>query len=504
MTQRLSLLLALLLACSTSEGESSAPTPEQKQAEAQNRLVSGLAVQDVAIFQAVKLPIVTAGERVADETTPIVAGRPGVLRVYVQPTEDYTEQSVTAVLSLKQGTKTLEPRTLTKSIAGASSDKDTDSVFDFTLAAEDITSDLSYSITLTGAAQSGDAPASSPARYPADASYEVLGATATSKDLKVVLVPVRYRADSSGRLPETSDEQIETYRNALKTMYPVANVEVSVREPLDWTSPIQGNGAGWDTILNAMIRLRERDQVPSDVYYYGAFSPRASLASFCGAGCVMGLSGLADDASNPILRASVGVGFAGEEAAQTMAHEIGHAHGRPHAPCGGADGPDPAYPRTSTYREGSIGVWGYNVVTNKFIPPTHKDFMGYCQPTWISDFNYKKLFERVVEVNASASARWVGTTAPSGGAFRMASVDGAGNMQWQSSMQLRQAPMGQVKEVEFVRGNVRTTETAHFYPYDHIPGGILMVREPGSGWSSMVFNGHALRVDAADMHRDLQ
>jgi hypothetical protein len=485
-----SLLLSFVLACGSAEdSQPTPPTPEQQQAAAQNQLVQGLAVRDIAIFQAVRLPIVTAGERVDTAGAPIVAGRPGVLRVYMEPSADYTVQDVTAILSIKHGDKVLTPRKLTKAISEASSDNKPASVFDFALDATDVTPDLSYSVTLTGATQSGSAPETSPARFPANGSYDALGATA-SKSLKVVLVPVRYTADSSARLPETSAEQIAIYRDTMRAMYPVADVEVTVREALDWATPIQPNGAGWGNILNAMIRLRQQDRAEDDVYYYGVFMPRTSFRQFCGGGCVTGLSGLVDNAGDAAIRASVGVGFPGEESGETMAHEIGHAHGRPHAPCGGADGPDPSYPRGATYRGGAIGVWGYSIVSKQFIPPTAKDFMGYCQPTWISDYNYTQLFQRVVEVNGvTPSARVVGNLEP-GGTFQIASVDGAGAISWEGQTELKKAPLGKQKPVTFAgAAGTKVAGNAHFYPYDHIPGGILMVRDPQMAWSSMTMDG---------------
>ena len=83
-----------------------------------------------------------------------------------------------------------------------------------------------------------------------------------------------------------------------------------------------------------------------------------------------------------------------------MAHEVGHAHGRPHAPCGGAAGPDPGFP----YTDGSIGTWAFAPTSQKLIDPgTTKDFMSYCHPQWISDYNYNKLLERLTHVNEAAA-----------------------------------------------------------------------------------------------------
>ena len=69
----------------------------------------------------------------------------------------------------------------------------------------------------------------------------------------------------------------------------------------------------------------------------------------------------------------------------TMAHELGHLMSLFHAPCGGAGGPDPAFPSSG----GSIGAWGYDFrYGGTLTPPSKPDVMGYCDPAWISDYHF--------------------------------------------------------------------------------------------------------------------
>jgi hypothetical protein len=68
-----------------------------------------------------------------------------------------------------------------------------------------------------------------------------------------------------------------------------------------------------------------------------------------------------------------------------MAHEVGHNMGRQHSPCGGAGSPDPSYP----YAGGGIGIYGLDLATLSLkLPGTYKDFMGYCNPSWVSDYTW--------------------------------------------------------------------------------------------------------------------
>ena len=69
----------------------------------------------------------------------------------------------------------------------------------------------------------------------------------------------------------------------------------------------------------------------------------------------------------------------------TIAHELGHNLNLYHAPCGGAGGPDPAFPSLG----GSIGAWGYDFrYGGTLASPSRPDVMGYCEPAWISDYHF--------------------------------------------------------------------------------------------------------------------
>ena len=67
-----------------------------------------------------------------------------------------------------------------------------------------------------------------------------------------------------------------------------------------------------------------------------------------------------------------------------IAHELGHVFSLWHAPCGADAFVDPDYP----YRNGVIGMWGYDFASRKVVPPDTYDVMTYCHPVWISDYNY--------------------------------------------------------------------------------------------------------------------
>jgi hypothetical protein len=253
-------------------------------------------------------------------------------------------------------------------------------------------------------------------------------------------------------------------------MYPVEDVTIDVRDPYDFDASVTGDGNGWDTLLNSIVSLRAADATPDDVYYYGLFVPNDSFYKYCDRGCVAGLSGLISSAVDPHGRASIGLGYSNEESAKTMAHEIGHAHGRPHAPCGGPAGIDKKFP----YKDGGVGVPGWNMIEQKPVDTWFTDVMGYCAPVWISDYTYRALYDRISIVDKTKSI--IGAA---GGKFRLLAIDGTGKVVGDRPMTLAQAPLSEARALTVTVAGKTKASTGTFIPYDHLPGGMLLVRDSG-------------------------
>jgi len=71
-----------------------------------------------------------------------------------------------------------------------------------------------------------------------------------------------------------------------------------------------------------------------------------------------------------------------------------------HAPCGGAGGPDAAFPT----RDGTIGVWGFDSSDSSLVDPGTADVMSYCLPRWISDFGFTRAFDHRLREEGEAAA----------------------------------------------------------------------------------------------------
>lgn len=311
-------------------------------------------------------------------------------------------------------------------------------------------------------------------RYPRDGSLAPLGVSGGGEVVKILLVPMVYTVDGSGRLPDTSDAQIKIYRDRFYRLYPAVSFDITVREAVSFGKTISASGAGFDLALNAIGTLRGTDGAPSDLYYYGLFEPRDAFGTFCSGGCVTGLSSV----GTPM---SVGVGYPGEGSAGTAVHEIGHAHGLNHAPFCGAQGPGNYWPTDPSHAGAHLGAWGYDALDKKLIDPAKfTDLMSYCGSSWISDFHYQRLFA-TIKGNNKFFANLHGPVAPEGAqAYRALwlGIDGESATWAQAATAQSWITRGSARTVEVhAADGSATLHTAYYFPYDHLPGGSLMIPE---------------------------
>ena len=192
-------------------------------------------------------------------------------------------------------------------------------------------------------------------------------------DLNVVELPVHYQT-LVPVIPATDPrEQIRIWAQDMtaesewlqfaRSVLPIGEMHLTMHDPF-YTSVDLGTFDGWLQLISDIRTLRTMENGRG--YYYGAFH-RANLTGIVGLGFIGG---------------PVSIGLSQDE---TFAHEVGHNMSLRHAPCGGAGGPDPNFP----YRDGGTGVWGYEPVYGSIVDPDqHWDLMGYCDPSWVSDYSF--------------------------------------------------------------------------------------------------------------------
>ncbi|MGH7283463.1 MAG: hypothetical protein ACRELY_18210 [Polyangiaceae bacterium] len=468
---------------------------------ASTQLQQSVDVTQINVYQATEVVIVS-GSKAASHQTPVVAGRPGLFRVFVSPHSGFSG-NVTAQLRFEDGSgKALDQLSQSQSVSAASSENDPSTTINFDVPAADLPSGGKLSVALVDTS-AADVPSgtASTSRYPQDGSSDPTTAKDTGP-LKITLVPTIV---SGGYAPDTSSAQLQILHDTMFGIYPVTDVQITVhaQESAPYTVAAT-NSSGFENVLEWGTSLRESENPPADVYYWITFDPKSSFNSFCGGGCIAGLSTVAD-VNDPSGRVSTGLGYTGSDTAFTMAHEVGHAHGRDHAPGCGASGIDPSFP--SSYIEnssqvgqfGSIGVIGYDIVGKQFIDPSQTgDMMGYCPPTWVSDYTYRALATRVATLNGAADMIGSPLKFATPQAHRFVNIDGSGNVTWGQAINMRDKPQPGDHTVTYLdaKGNVMMSVTAQLHKLDHAEGGFLIVPEGPAGFASIKVTTNAGTVHA--------
>jgi hypothetical protein len=437
-------------------------------------LATGITVSGVTVDQGVEINVVKNGAA-ATKNAPIVAGRPGLVRVFVTPQSAFSH-ALTGVLTL---TTSGTPKTFTASLtpASTSTDASMSSTFNFNVDAASLATDTTFFVQIKD--PQGTGSGSNTAQYPNSGTATSLGVK-NAVNVKINVYPIKF--SSGGGTAATGGVDISAYQKIVMGLYPAANVTLSVQSTLSYTGAIPDaydQAGAWEYLLSFLQKKRAADAT-ADVYYYGAFAPTSSFASFCGSGCIAGLSGIPSSPSNYSQKASIGLAYGGnsfdqQATGQTMAHEVGHGHGREHSPtvqnqqfgCSQPSGVDPGYP----YSQGSIGVWGWDIVNQKTKDPSQFfDMMGYCQSDWISDYTYSALYSWVAADNGFDMMN-VGTPVT----YRQIFVKADGTLIVGDAFPVNGPVAGEQHTVTFDDGH---SATGFYFPYDHIGGGYILVPEP--------------------------
>ena len=378
-------------------------------------LAQGISIREISLYQVVKIPLYANGEWLTTRVAPVVQNKKSLMRVFVDTDASFTSHAMRAVLTLDNGgtPKWIVDKGTPK---GSSVETDAGSTFNFQIDASDITTSTRFSVALVENTCPDELGSASQARFPASGAKE-LQARAFGK-LRVQLVPVQL---DNGIVPTTSEGQIEQIRNEFLAYYPVSEVEVTAHAPMQSDLNPGPSGQNWGELLQDILLLRLQDGAPDDLYYYGLIMPEATIDNFCDAGCVLGLAMTEGESDlDPRRRGALGIGYEHPETYTTVVHEVAHAHGRLHAPCapgGQIAGVDSSYPNDTA----DTGDWGWDSRSNALKPPTSKDFMSYCRPTWISAYSYAALARRSNMINKSlkfSDTEWSNLLIPASGRAR--------------------------------------------------------------------------------------
>lgn len=317
---------------------------------------------------------------------PLVAGRDGVLRVFALANGVNTVQPAVRARVYRNGVlmSTLTAAAAQSAVPTSIIESSATASWNFAIAGSLIQGGMSILVDVD---PSNLIPESSEAdnQFPASGTPKTFDVRAVPA-LNVVFVPLKQ--NGTGQTGDVSEANSEAFLVRTRDMHPLNTVTSSVRAPYTTSYTVGSDGTNWNAVLSELRSVKTADG--SNANYYGllkvGYGSGVAGMGYIGSGTAIGWDYL-------------------PTGSEIMAHELGHNFGRQHAPCGGVSGADAAFP----YAGGAIGVFGYNVRLGQLLQPSTADLMGYCSPTWISDYTYKAVLNfrgnSVASTTTSASVQ---------------------------------------------------------------------------------------------------
>jgi hypothetical protein len=405
----------------------------------------GISVTGVEVNQGVQIDLGEGG----DAEIPVVAGRDALVRVFVEPNQDWEVREIAArffILDSDQRVVGAGEGTARPSVVSEQGDLATTINIDvggnMFPAGE-----WFWQVELVEAADTGTVGKAEGDRFPQlPTPIEVRD---PGPPTRVYIVPVEL---SSGTVPRLGSEEIQLARDFMRAYNPVSDVQIEVGEVFKY----DGSVADLGDLLNQITVYRDTLGLDDEVYLYGW-----ELDNGGGLSWLAGVGG-------PSQRTSVG-----GDIRLVLVHEVGHAQGRSHSPCGGAAGPDPEYPHDEAF----IGVWGYNIVTGEYIDPAvGKDYMSYCDPKWVSDFTWQGVFQRQVDLvdfyKNNDPARVLGVRYQEYWVYEDGSVRPGRVRPWTVP------PQGPLRRMSVPTQGGNAVVEGIWTPFSHGTGGVLLVQAP--------------------------
>jgi hypothetical protein len=357
----------------------------------------GLCEASQAVF--IKLGDGATVAAAADRNSTLIEGRAMFVRVHVRPDPGFSPKVLRAVLTLESADGSKQLFEDSKMIAAASDTEKLDSSFNYLVPADLIKPDARMVAAVYESGEPGGPDPATLPRFPLTGSLD-LAIRAGPMLMEVVLMPVR---GPSGPLDDAPARR-QRVENYLADVYPAQKMTIRWRDPVTITSIIDSS-----TAFKMMQNARRQDGAFPGAYYHMIIAVEDSVEKFLGLGSLAGPR--PGDAADRIAMTMVTMHQVDSQL-DTIAHEMGHNLGRNHAPGCNAAGVDARFPYPST----GVGVDGYSLgekATGRDHLPNapgpfkskvkFKDVMGYCYPTWISDYTWNAFAARIRTVTEFSS-----------------------------------------------------------------------------------------------------
>jgi hypothetical protein len=321
----------------------------------------------------------------------------------------------------------------------------------------------------------------------------------------MVMVPVR----THGSRYTVNSEGFWDIIDRFESLWPVPEVRVyyqssSVEElqvcfagpfPYPCFGPYELPDDGWKVITSLIARdaftdnPNECDSANARTHYVGMVSPDTETGNQTGyANFVFPASYVKMDYT-PVTPA-----FASPDAGATMAQELSHNYNGAfgdrwlHVDCGSPEGINPNYPYP-TDQIANLGIdshWGFDRLSLSLIEPDDaRDYMSYCSPKWVSDYNWTGMMSEIGNLPGVAEASALQSPAlelsPQAEVLFVNGVitPTAGTATFDYSYRMEGSMMNLNKVYSLQQANEAPDAPAQNYALELVgPGGMVLLSEP--------------------------
>lgn len=355
-------LLLILTACSSgSSNNNNSNNAEQDQANSLN-------TSNISRFYINQSIPAQDSDQTANEKAALVAGKDGLLRAFVKPSGSSAQEPVLR-LHYRRADNSTGYIDIAPPAGGLSNQADESTLtenYNYTIDASLMQPGLQIYFELDPDKLMAEIDESNK-RYPAN-GYLSLDIR-TVPTLNVVVVPIQV---NNNGIPSITLSSAREKLALAKKLFPLQQININLHAPINFNNKDDGNDE-WANMLMELATVHDSEVGENSKTLY---------------------LGLIDDSPDGSNTAGIGyiaypVSISMQSSQLTIAHELGHNFNLKHAPCGDPARPDANYP----YSGGITGVSGYDIVNELLKLSSSNDLMGYCpQPIWISDYNYKIVY----------------------------------------------------------------------------------------------------------------
>lgn len=204
--------------------------------------------------------------------------------------------------------------------------------------------------------------------------------------LELTLVPVR-SGFRTGRVTG-GGRTLQDWIKPLEALFPLAKVVVREAPEFHASQRLTDDMLTYVALTEELEVARLLEPEAKWQYRFGVFE-RPPGSGLLGYSMAFGTKGSSEKRTGVVYDGD-SRGWGGSYYANTLVHELGHLMGRRHAPCGGASGEDAHFP----HADAGLGAFGFDVAEHEPIDPaSYKDIMSYCYPRWTSDYTYQAILD---------------------------------------------------------------------------------------------------------------